>query len=975
MSSPPTPLSRPFSTYRVQLTPDFGFAQVAEIAGYLRDLGVSHVYLSPILQATPESRHGYDVTDHSRIREEFGGATGFREMAQQLAAHDLGIVIDIVPNHMNTVNAQFWSVLKDGPASPCASWFDIEWVDGKVALPVLGDDTPPVVDGDVLRYHEHAFPHPGHYRLVDWREGPGYRRFFDVSTLIGLRVEDPSVLFATHEVIFWLLDEGLVDGLRVDHPDGLADPRGYLERLRARAGSAWTVVEKILIGPERLPADWACDGTTGYEVLNRVNGLFVDPAGKEPLIRLFTELTGQPADYRPVMAQAKQDVLDLFFGAEVDRLARATSCDPAAVRELLAAMPVYRAYVVPGEPPPPVAVETVELAAASCSPAVRPLVHEVLYGSAESIVRFQQTCGPVMAKGVEDTALYRWFPLACLNEVGGEPDVFGISVQEFHEFCGEMSPYTMTTLSTHDTKRSEDVRARLSVLSELPGEWAAAVAEWSAQVSFDPHLDYLAWQNLMAAWPISAERFTEYLLKAAREAKTAISWVNPDPDYERRLRAFAAAAVRLPIGGFTERIDRYAMSNSLGAKLVQLMMPGVPDVYQGNETTDFSLVDPDNRRPITYPRKPETSWDSAKLLVTTQALRLRRRLGGAAAYSPLYADGPQADHVIAFARTTPDTTTPAPPRPATWTFTEEETIWAPEHDPATDPGARPAPEAGTAWTPEAGPGARSALGTGAPWSLEAGPAAGLGARPPTQDPTGMPGPGTPGPSTPGTGTPDDGASGGDAADAGVPSVDAPRSRAAATADTDPGAGAATCGEANAAAHGDARERARTHAAQGTRPADAYRVRADVGYGAPPADEHGAHLDGVGGARTDDVHGVRPDGEHAGQSRGEHGDHPDGEGVRPDGERGGSVEPEQRAGAVAEEQGGGVAGVGGRPRAVVVATRLPVGLAAAGGWGSTTLTLPAGTWRDLLTGGLFTGRIPLAHLLGQYPVSLLERHDL
>ncbi|NRQ31950.1 malto-oligosyltrehalose synthase [Nonomuraea sp. NN258] len=643
-------MSKPTSTYRLQLTPDFGFAAVAEIAPYLRELGVSHVYLSPILQATPESRHGYDVIDHSMIREEFGGAKGFRHMAERLAAHDLGIVVDIVPNHMNTTNGHFWSVLKDGPASPYAKWFDIDWNDGKVALPVLGDSAEPVVDGDVLRYHDHTFPHPGHYRLVDWREGPGYRRFFDVSTLLGLRVEDPAVFFATHEVIFWLLDEGLVDGLRVDHPDGLADPRGYLERLRSRSGGVWTVVEKILIGPERLPADWACDGATGYEVLNRVNGLFVDPSGKSPLVELFTELTGCPDDYRPVMAQAKQEVIDLFFGAEVSRLAEVTGCDPAAVAELLAAMPVYRAYVVPGEPPPAESVEIVEQAAASCSPAVRPVVQQVLYGSPEAIVRFQQTCGPVMAKGVEDTALYRWYPLACLNEVGGEPDVFGIPVAEFHEFCAGMPPYTMTTLSTHDTKRSEDVRARLSVLSELPREWAAAVREWSSSLSFDPRLDYLAWQNLMAAWPISAERFTDYLLKAAREAKTAISWVDPDPDYERRLRDFAQAAVKLPIGEFTERIDRFAMSNSLGAKLVQLMMPGVPDVYQGNETTDFSLVDPDNRRPVAFPALPENSWDEAKFLLTTQALRLRRRLGGEASYTPLHADGDAAEHVIAFAR-------------------------------------------------------------------------------------------------------------------------------------------------------------------------------------------------------------------------------------------------------------------------------------------------------------------------------------
>ncbi|MEV0997788.1 malto-oligosyltrehalose synthase [Nonomuraea sp. NPDC050202] len=921
MSSPPNP-PRPASTYRVQLTPDFGFAQVAEIAGYLRDLGVSHVYLSPILQATPESRHGYDVTDHSRIREEFGGATGFREMAQQLAAQDLGIVVDIVPNHMNTVNAQFWSVLKEGPASPYASWFDIDWVDGKVALPVLGDDTPPVVDGDVLRYHEHAFPHPGHYRLVDWREGPGYRRFFDVSSLIGLRVEDPSVLFATHEVIFWLLDEGLVDGLRVDHPDGLADPRGYLERLRARAGSAWTVVEKILIGPERLPDDWACDGTTGYEVLNRVNGLFVDPAGKQPLIRLFTELTGQPAEYRPVMAQAKQEVLDLFFGAEVDRLAKATSCDPAAVRELLAAMPVYRAYVVPGEPPPPLAVETVELAAASCSPAVRPLVQEVLYGSAEAIVRFQQACGPVMAKGVEDTALYRWFPLACLNEVGGEPDVFGVPVEEFHEFCAGLPPYTMTTLSTHDTKRSEDVRARLSVLSEMPGEWAAAVAEWSAQVSFDPHLDYLAWQNLMAAWPISAERFTDFLLKAAREAKTAISWVNPDPGYERRLRAFAEAAVRLPIGGFTERVDPYAMSNSLGAKLVQLMMPGVPDVYQGNETTDFSLVDPDNRRPVTFPRKPETSWDSAKLLVTTQALRLRRRLGGAAAYLPLHAEGARADHVIAFARAATDTATNLTPWP------ETTDVWA---------GAAPESDAWGRDTTDGDFGARAAAGGDGQVRGEADGGPGVRA-------------------TAALGA-DSGA--GAAADA---------DRGAGAADADPRAGAAVRDDAPQPARVDAGHRAQP--ADGYRPrrADEDEVRIDAGHGPPPAGKHHVRADAGDGAPPAGEHGARAG---AGQSARASGEHD---------VRAGAGQLDQAAGehqlqGVAEGRARAVAEAGVRPRAVVVATRLPVRLAAEGGWGATTLTLPAGTWRDLLTGALFTGRIPLAHLLGQYPVSLLERHDL
>ncbi|WP_327087092.1 malto-oligosyltrehalose synthase [Nonomuraea sp. NBC_01738] len=649
--SDPSRSGAPRSTYRLQLTPDFGFAEVGELAGYLRDLGVTHVYLSPILQSTSASRHGYDVTDHSRIREEFGGAGGFTAMAAKLAAHDLGIVLDIVPNHMNTVNDRFWSVLKDGPASPYASWFDLDWQDGKVRLPVLGDGAQPRVDGDVLRYYDQEFPHPGHYTLAHYTEGPGYRRFFDVSSLIGLRVEDPAVLFATHEVIFWLLDEGLADGLRVDHPDGLADPRDYLERLRARSGGVWTVVEKILIGDERLPEEWACEGTTGYEVLNRINGLFVDPAGEAPLLDLFTRMTGRDAGYAAVTATAKREVIELFFGSEVARLARVTGCREADVRALLAAMPVYRAYVVPGEPPPKESRRIVEEAARAAGLAPdNPLIHAVLYGGAEAVTRFQQTCGPVMAKGVEDTALYRWFPLACLNEVGGEPDRFGLPVEEFHAHAAQAGPQSMTTLSTHDTKRSEDVRARLSVLSELPGEWAEAVTGWSAALSFDQNLDYLAWQNLVGAWPISAERLTAYLLKAAREAKTRISWVSPDPAYERDLAAFAEAAVRLPIGDFVARIDEFALANSLGAKLVQLMMPGVPDVYQGNEMTDFSLVDPDNRRPVTYDRVPATRWDAAKLLLTTQALRLRRRLDPAAPYRPMRAAGDAAEHVIAFAR-------------------------------------------------------------------------------------------------------------------------------------------------------------------------------------------------------------------------------------------------------------------------------------------------------------------------------------
>ncbi|MEO3809622.1 malto-oligosyltrehalose synthase [Sphaerisporangium sp. B11E5] len=669
----------PAATYRLQLTPAFTFADAAELVGYLTELGVSHLYLSPILQADPGSLHGYDVTDHSRIREEFGGEPGLRA----LAAAGLPLVADIVPNHMTVPvpesgNPRLWEMLRDGPGSAAARWFDIDWEAGPVAMPVLGEGTDVsaevVADGDALRYHDHRFPlRPGtsaleeqHYRLVPWRQGPGYRRFFDVSSLIGLRVEDPEIFDATHEVILRLVAEGVITGLRVDHPDGLADPRGYLARLRERA-PVWTVAEKILIDGERLPSGWACDGTTGYDALNMVTRLFVDPAGSQGLIDTFVKHTGVTQDYDVVVYEAKKQVLAQFFGVELDRLSREEPSLRDALVELLAAMPVYRAYVVPGEEPPAESVRVIraaaDLAATRTDPdAVRRAADLVLSGPPETVVRFQQACGPVMAKGVEDTALYRWYPLSCLNEVGGEPDKFSVTAEEFHAFCLRMPPFTMTTLSTHDTKRSEDVRARLAVLSELPGEWAEAVAEWSARVSFDPRLDYLAWQNLMAAWPISVERFGDYLFKAAREAKTSISWIAPDPAYEAGVRDFASRAIEEcgpSVAAFTERVDRFARVNSLGQKLVQIMMPGVPDVYQGTETTDFSLVDPDNRRPVDFAYRRSLlagpgadSWDAAKLLVTRTALAARSRLAPGASYVPLATTGePGAgEHVIAFCR-------------------------------------------------------------------------------------------------------------------------------------------------------------------------------------------------------------------------------------------------------------------------------------------------------------------------------------
>ncbi len=753
----------PDSTYRLQLTREFGFAEAADVADYLVDLGVSHVYLSPVLEAVPGSRHGYDVTDHARIRAELGGEAAFRAMAGRLRARGLGIVLDIVPNHMAVpanlpLNGQLWSVLRDGRNSPYAHWFDIDWAaqDDRMLLPVLGGP-PETCLGDLwvephggpdgepaLRYFEHVLPlRPGtarlpmrglleaqHYRLAWWRDAAAelnWRRFFDISTLIGVRVEDPGVFDATHEVILGLVAEGLVDGLRVDHPDGLADPRGYLRRLAEATGGAWVVAEKILETGEALPSDWECAGTTGYDALRVVDGLFLDPAGGDALGAEYTRFCRQSGDDCPaarfadVAVRAKREVAGGSLSAEVSRLAgllRAIAPGTAAqdaravLTEVLAAFPVYRAYVHPGEPPPAAAEAAIREAVDDARrrlpwrlrglaadlgatvlggtvPGARGPMGDAAGRASEFVVRFQQTTGPVQAKGVEDTAAYRWSRLVALNEVGSDPDHFGVAPAEFHAVAGRLAadwPATMTTLSTHDTKRQEDIRARLAVLSELPLEWGAQVRQWHekavtprlygrAAAAVDPDTEYLFWQTLVGAWPISGMRLSGYLTKAIREAKWRTSWTSPDQEYEAAVLGLAARVLDDPelsgsVAGFVASITADAMVNSLGAKLVQLTMPGVPDVYQGCELAALSLVDPDNRRPVGYARARSdlTALDAstgastgasvldnlgmAKLLVTSRALRLRRARPAwfAAGYEPLTATGAAAAHVTAFRR-------------------------------------------------------------------------------------------------------------------------------------------------------------------------------------------------------------------------------------------------------------------------------------------------------------------------------------
>ncbi len=724
----PSRLREPVSTYRLQLQPGFGFADAAASAAYLAALGVSHVYLSPILQAAPGSRHGYDVVDHSRVSADLGGEAAFRDMARTFHAAGLGVIVDIVPNHMaipvpESLNRPLWSVLRDGPAAEFASWFDVDWAaqDGRLLLPVLAGPVGKcladlTVRGDVLHYFGHQFPvRPGtsglpladllaaqHYRLADWRLAAtelNWRRFFDISSLIAIRVEDPAVFEATHAVILGLVADGLIDGLRVDHPDGLADPRGYLARLAERTGGRWVCTEKILTGDERLPADWPCAGTTGYDSLGAVGGLFLDPAGAQPLTAGYVGFTGGPAVFAGVAEAAKRAEAGQDLAAEVARLARqasqaghpALAGQPAAdlttvLTELLTAMPVYRAYVVPGEPVPPESAAILDRAGAAARSRLPGRLHPLLAavselartGPAPFVTLFQQVCGPVMAKGVEDTAFYRWSRLAALNEVGGDPDRFGWSPAEFHAFAAHLArhwPATLTTLSTHDTKRQEDVRARLAVLAEIPQAWLAEVTRWHERAAAlasglvpDPDTEYLMWQTLAGAWPLDRERLTGYLVKAMREAKTRTSWTDRDAEYEELVLSFAEQVLdddelTGALASFVAALSEDARANSLGSKLVQLTMPGVPDIYQGCELAGLALVDPDNRAPADFTRgrellaalragRPAAGLDAEKLLVTSTALRLRRAYPDwfAAGYQPLAAEGPAAGHAVAFAR-------------------------------------------------------------------------------------------------------------------------------------------------------------------------------------------------------------------------------------------------------------------------------------------------------------------------------------
>ncbi|CAN7440636.1 malto-oligosyltrehalose synthase [Arthrobacter sp. LjRoot78] len=703
-------MKTPVSTYRLQIRPSFTLQDAAAQVPYLKSLGVDWIYLSPILTAEKGSDHGYDVTDPSTVDPDRGGPEGLDAVSRAARAAGMGVLVDIVPNHVGVAspyqNPWWWSLLKEGRKSRYAEAFDVDWdfAGGRIRLPVLGSDDEldklEVRDGE-LRYYDHRFPLADgsytegddprdvharqNYELVGWRRADNelnYRRFFAVNTLAGIRVEVPRVFDEAHaEVVRWFR-EGLADGVRIDHPDGLADPEGYLRRLREATGGRYLLIEKILEPGEELPASFECEGTTGYDALADVDRLFVDPSAQAPLDRLDGRLRGgEPADYEEMIRGTKRRITDGILHSEVLRLARLLPAGTVldgeqasdAISEIIAAFPVYRTYLPYGEE---VLKEACSLATRNrpdLAPAVDLLQPLLLDAGSALAQRFQQTSGMVMAKGVEDTAFFRYTRLGTLTEVGADPTEFAIDPAEFHHRMARREaelPLSMTTLSTHDTKRSEDTRARISVISEFATEWEQILAKLQELAPLpDGPLASLLWQAIAGAWPASRERLQQYATKAAREAGNSTDWLDPNEAFEQKLAAAVDAAfdnpeVRAELKAFVALLEPYGAANALSAKLVQLTMPGVPDVYQGTEFWDRSLTDPDNRRTVDFAarqralnaldageRPASYRDDSAKLMVTSRALRLRRdRPELFTGYTAITASGPAAEHVVAFSR-------------------------------------------------------------------------------------------------------------------------------------------------------------------------------------------------------------------------------------------------------------------------------------------------------------------------------------
>jgi (1->4)-alpha-D-glucan 1-alpha-D-glucosylmutase len=873
------PIYVPASTYRLQFNHLFTFEQAAELVDYLHELGVGACYASPLLKARPGSLHGYDITDHTQLNPEIGTLDQFRCLAEKFKQHGMGLILDVVPNHMciaDAGNQRWWDLLENGPSSPSSRFFDVDWnppkeeLANKVLLPFLGDQFGRVLEGQQIGIlcEEGAFyavvnemrlpvaprswslilepvrqelkpqlpesdPHlvelesiltaigylpprtetdeakvrerqrekevikrrlaalvtasdalrlalesalqqingsqgdprsfdrleqlllDQAYRLSFWRvaiDEINYRRFFDINELAAIRVEDPEVFEMVHKLVFDLVREGSVTGLRIDHPDGLFDPERYFQDLQksclaasgASGPSFFVVAEKILVGDERLRATWAIEGTTGYGFLNLLNGLFVDGPKRRAFNRLYERVTGWSQSYEDLIYESKKLILQVSMSSELNVLSRKLdriseqhrwSRDFTlenlrhALREVVACFPIYRTYIGSEASAPDAederhirfAIEQAKQRNPSVSESVFDFIQSILRlqhpeGSDELqqadrrlfVMRLQQFTGPVMAKGLEDTAFYRYCPLASLDEVGGAPDQFGVSPALFHaRTLSRQRSWrnAMLPTSTHDTKRSEDVRARINVLSEIPTDWYQNVRAWqrlnqgkkttvAGLEAPSANEEYLLYQTLIGSWPLgpmNAEQHAEYtrrihtyMEKALREAKQHTSWISPNTAYEQAVHGFIDALLGPSASNdffseflpFQARVARAGMFNSLSQVLLKIASPGVPDFYQGTEIWDFSLADPDNRRPVDYTKRRSlleklrlTSEDAVslarrlisdpldgaiKLYVTQRALTFRRTnkdLFARGSYVPLRAAGQQQRHVVAFART------------------------------------------------------------------------------------------------------------------------------------------------------------------------------------------------------------------------------------------------------------------------------------------------------------------------------------
>jgi (1->4)-alpha-D-glucan 1-alpha-D-glucosylmutase len=869
----------PSAVYRLQLNRDFTFVRATEIVPYLAALGISHCYISPCLKARPGSTHGYDIVDHNSLNPEIGSREQFDGFVTTLHEHGMGLILDIVPNHMAVMgsdNAWWLDVLENGESSIYAAFFDIDWhpvkedLHGKVLVPVLHDHYGAVLESGELKlvfrsergefdvsYRNHRFPVdpkdyprvlqrsadslaaqlgeqrpellefqslvtafrnlPGRrelgsdriaernrdkeiykrrlaelctrspevaastaqavgringnptdpasfeelhelikaqtFRLANWRvasDDINYRRFFDTNDLAGICVENEAVFQATHRLLLRMVADGQVDGLRIDHPDGLRDPAQYFARLRASLASAannsgdghpYVVIEKILTGAERLPDEWPVDGTTGYDFGNLVNGLFVDPATVMRMERIYRNVIGDEIDLDDLFYRCRKLIIRVALASELNVLAnqierialsKRRTCDFTlnslrdALTEVVACFPVYRTYVSPAgvsqvdERYILIAVASAKWRSPAADTSVFDFIREVLitriaegqdrgYRNAVTTfaMKFQQFTSPVMAKGLEDTAFYRYNRLVSLNEVGSNLHRFGATTSEFHLANQERLcdwPHTLLATSTHDSKRSEDVRARINVLSEIPGPWRLRVRDWrrlnrshrhsvNDKPAPSPNDEYLLYQTLVGMWPSESfkdendsktfcDRIENYMLKAVREAKQNSSWINRNTEYETAVSSFVRALLApgaknrfLPdFVPFQRRVARIGVWNSLSQTLLKLTSPGVPDIYQGSELLDFSLVDPDNRRPVNYGRRRqmlelvrrwdhdtnalcnslETPEDSGlKLYLIWNILCLRQQqpnLFQHGEYFPLTVEGAKADHVVAFAR-------------------------------------------------------------------------------------------------------------------------------------------------------------------------------------------------------------------------------------------------------------------------------------------------------------------------------------